>query len=392
MGKKVIVLVSIPFILLVAFYFYFFSYVNSKNRERVLALSLSQGRLNSVFIEVAGKHLLEEGEESLERFLRGLMEDDNVIYVAVKKKDKLIFWDSKYSGYLPLERENSPRIFSSPIGSILELKGDIGNGVSVYLGFDFSLLDEIKRRSFVNFLIVFAVLLVFSALSLGYILYVNRLYFIKERELISERQEKERFKELSLLTSSLSHELKNPINNLYLNLQLLEGKIQGDKEGKYIARIKEEARRLSQIIEIHLSLIKLYPNFRKVRLKDLVPSGYSVNVILEVDEDFSIVTDPDLFRLVVSNLFRNSQEAEARNVWFRAYGRRIEVEDDAGGVSEEHLEKLFYPFYSGKREGTGIGLALAKRIVEALNMKIWAENGNKGLKIIMEMQNENTGN
>ncbi len=335
---------------------------------------------------------MEEGEESLERFLRGLMEDDNVIYVAVKKKDKLIFWDSKYSGYLPIERENPPRIFSSPIGSILELKGDIGNGISVYLGFDFSLLDEIKRRSFTNFLIVFITLLVFSALSLGYVLYINRLYFIKERELMGERQEKERFKELSLLTSSLSHELKNPVNNLYLNLQLLEGKIQGEKEGKYISRIKEEARRLSQIIETHLSLIKLSPDFRKVRLRDLIPSGYSVNLILEFDEDFSIVTDPDLFRLVISNLLRNSQEAGARNVWIRAYGRRMEVEDDAGGVSEDHLKKLFYPFYSGKKEGTGIGLALVKRIVEALNMKIRAENGDKGLKIIMEIQNENTGN
>ncbi len=357
-----------------------------------MTLSLAQAKLNTVFIEVAGRHLLEEGEENLKKFLARLMQNDDVIYVAVEKKGKLIFWDSKYPGYLPIEKKQSPRIFPSPIGSILEMKGEVGDGISVYLGMDFSLLDEIKRRSFANFLVVFTTLLIFSALSIGYILYVNRLYFNKERELLQERQEKERFKELTLLTSSLSHELKNPINNLYLALQLLERKLQGEGERKYLAKIREEAKRLSQIVETHLSLIRLSPQLRRVRLRELIPCDYPLNLHLEGEENITVETDPRLFGIIISNIFRNSREAGAQNIWVRFRQNRLEVEDDAGGVSPALLEMLFKPFYSGKREGTGIGLALAKRVAEALGIEIWAENGRQGLKITMEFKNEGVNN
>ncbi len=392
MGKRTVILFLLPFLFLAIFYAYFFSYVNSKNQQRVMDLALAQAKINTAFIEVAGKHLLEEGEENLENFLSRLMEDEEVVYVAVEKKGKLTFWDSKYPGYLPIQKRTSPRIFPSPIGSILEMRGEIGEGVFVYLGIDFSLLDEIKKRSFVNFLVVFSSLLLFSALSFAYILYVNHLYFKKEEEVFRERQEKERFRELSLLTSSLSHELKNPINNLYLNLQLLERKLREDDLARYLSRLKQEARRLSDIVETHLSLIKLSPHREKVKLKDLLPLEYPLVLHLEVDKDLELETDPKLFRLILSNLLRNSAEAGAKNVWLRWKERRLEVEDDAGGVGQEHLETLFEPFYSGKKEGSGIGLALVRRVAEALGIKIKAENGENGLKIIMEFKDEDSDN
>ncbi len=392
MGKRAIILFSLPFIFLAGFYFYFFSYVNSRNRQRVIMLSLAQANLNTVFIEVAGGHLLEEGEENLEKFLTRLMKDKNVIYVAVEKKGKLIFWDSKFPGYLPIERKPSPRIFPSPIGSILEMKGEVEDGVYVYLGMDFSLLDEIKKRSFTNFLMVFTMLLLFSAFSIGYILYVNRLYSKKEKELLQEKQEKERFKELTLLASSLSHELKNPINNLYLALQLLERKLQKHEEKKYLERIRQEAKRLSQTVETHLSLIKLNPQMRRVGLRELIPAEASLNLHLDLEEGLEVKTDPRLFTLIISNILRNSREAGAKEVWVRTRGLRLEFEDDAGGVSPQELDLIFKPFYSGKREGTGIGLALVKRVAEALGIKIWAENGAHGLKIIMEFEDEDIDN
>ncbi len=392
MGKKVVILFSIPFFLMVIFYFYFFSYVNKKNQERVLMLSMSQAKLTSAFISVAGNHLLESGEKSLESFLSGLLEREDVIYVAVVKEGKPIFWDSVYSGYLPIGRGKSPRLIPSPIGSILEIKSILNKGYEVYIGFDFSLLDEIRKRAFTNFLVVFLFLLFFSSLSLGYMLYVNSLYFRKEKELLKERQEKERFKELSMLAASLSHELKNPINNLYLNLQLLEGKVREENARKYLSVVKDQARRLSSIVETHLSLVRLSPRLRKVNLRDVLSSLISEKIELIMEEEFQMRTDPQLLHIAISNLIRNSEEAGASRIWIRVLRGRIEVEDDAGGVNKEELSKIFSPFYSGKREGTGIGLALVRRIIEALGGRIKGENGDKGLKIIMEFSHENFDN
>ena len=392
MGKKVVILFSIPFFLMVIFYFYFFSYVNKKNQERVLMLSMSQAKLTSAFISVAGNHLLESGEKSLESFLSGLLEREDVIYVAVVKEGKLIFWDSVYSGYLPIEKGKSPRLIPSPIGSILEIKSILNKGYEVYIGFDFSLLDEIRKRAFTNFLVVFLFLLFFSSLSLGYMLYVNSLYFRKEKELLKERQEKERFKELSMLAASLSHELKNPINNLYLNLQLLEGKVKEENARKYLSVVKDQARRLSSIVETHLSLVRLSPRLRKVNLRDVLSPLISEKIELIMEDEFQMLTDPQLLHIAISNLIRNSEEAGASRIWIRVLRGRIEVENDAGGVNKEELSKIFSPFYSGKREGTGIGLALVRRIIEALGGRIKGENGDKGLKIIMEFSHENFDN
>ena len=392
MGKKVVILFSIPFFLMVIFYFYFFSYVNKKNQERVLMLSMSQAKLTSAFISVAGNHLLESGEKSLESFLSGLLEREDVIYVAVVKEGKLIFWDSVYSGYLPIEKGKSPRLVPSPIGSILEIKSILNKGYEVYIGFDFSLLDEIRKRAFTNFLVVFLFLLFFSSLALGYMLYINTLYFRKEKELLKERQEKERFKELSMLAASLSHELKNPINNLYLNLQLLEGKVREENARKYLSVVKDQARRLSSIVETHLSLVRLSPRLRKVNLREVLSSLISEKIELIMEEEFQMRTDPQLLHIAISNLIRNSEEAGASRIWIRVLRGRIEVEDDAGGVNKEELSKIFSPFYSGKREGTGIGLALVRRIIEALGGRIKGENGDKGLKIIMEFSHENFDN
>jgi len=105
-----------------------------------------------------------------------------------------------------------------------------------------------------------------------------------------------------------------------------------------------------------------------------------------------MLTDPQLLHIAISNLIRNSEEAGASRIWIRVLRGRIEVENDAGGVNKEELSKIFSPFYSGKREGTGIGLALVRRIIEALGGRIKGENGDKGLKIIMEFSHENFDN
>jgi signal transduction histidine kinase len=212
---------------------------------------------------------------------------------------------------------------------------------------------------------------------------------LKEREEELERQREELFQTkrmaaLGRLLTKISHELNNPVNNLFLTLNTLERDLspgERDRVKEYLEDLQKEIRRIKQIVEhfliyskkraIHRTtfaltdfLHKIWENFKKVHLKS--------EVFFEIDspEDIKIEGDPILLESVFMNLFKNAYEAMDGKGKIKITTKiqdgyiHLEVRDTGKGIPEEIRDQIFEPFFSTKPSGIGIGLSLAKEILQ----------------------------
>lgn len=199
----------------------------------------------------------------------------------------------------------------------------------------------------------------------------------------------DQFTELAGLAGGLAHEIKNPLSTLNLNLQLLAEDFQNAESPterralKKIQVLQKECQRLEDILNDFL---------RYARVCDLHREPTDVNAVVREVIDFQapqlrqhkivvreqlgealppVLLDVDFFKQAILNLVLNAQQAMADGgeliLKTRALGPHVFVDviDTGTGIAEEALPKIFRPFYSTRKEGSGLGLPTTKRIVEA---------------------------
>ncbi len=185
--------------------------------------------------------------------------------------------------------------------------------------------------------------------------------------------------ELYTLVNSLAHEIRNPLNALAVNLNLLSREI-GDGPGsdKLTAALKE-IRRLDDLLTAFLRFARpKEPNPRELSLSRLladletfiIPVAAASGVKLEFKKtpDIALWTDGDLLKQALLNVVLNSLEAGASRAEITAEDRGdevvISVIDDGPGFAEP--ARAFKPFYSTKAEGSGLGLPTSRAIAGSL--------------------------
>jgi signal transduction histidine kinase len=206
--------------------------------------------------------------------------------------------------------------------------------------------------------------------------------------------------------AGVSHELRTPLSVIRsAGENLADGLVAGDKQvRRYGGVIREEGRRLSQMVEQILGFAgtqsgRVSYEFQPVEVRDVVTkalaacepeiraSGCAVET--EIPPDLPMVAaDETSLAHSVRNLIDNAvtHGAEGRWVGIRAQlvgtGKpqvEIRVEDRGRGIDPQDARRLFDPFYRGARSvkdqirGFGLGLTLARRIVEAHGGTLWAE-------------------
>ena len=189
------------------------------------------------------------------------------------------------------------------------------------------------------------------------------------------------------LTQKLIHEIRNPLNSISLNLQLLDEDFsQRHRNGvdliDRIHRVRKEVDRLDLILTNFRRYAKLPPpRFELSNLIELMeevlafnePEIQSQNIEISRDiESLPLVElDPIQFKQVFLNLIINASQSmnnggmltiRARNL---ADELQIEVQDTGDGIETVYIDKIFDLFFSTKEEGTGVGLAIVKQIVES---------------------------
>ena len=205
----------------------------------------------------------------------------------------------------------------------------------------------------------------------------------------------ERLAEIGSLTGGLAHEIKNPLSTVQLNLQLLREDLMPENPAysRLVSRLDtvyRETARLREILDDFLRYAGRIELDRKPTelnglLEELVdffaPQAQLQRAQLRLKKHASPVVanvDPKLIKQAVLNLLINGLQAipEGRGgeliLSLTVGGKHavIDVIDTGSGIPPEQVDRIFTAYYTTKKHGTGIGLAMARRIAEEHGGKI----------------------
>lgn len=219
--------------------------------------------------------------------------------------------------------------------------------------------------------------------------------------------------EVGALTGGLAHEIKNPLSTVQLNLQLLQEDLDPNDPAysrltNRLATAAREVGRLRDILDDFLRYAgKIELRRKKVDLNALLeeladffaPQAQLNRVQLRIKlspAPMPASVDPGLIKQTVLNLMLNALQAmpNGGEMILSASGGNgqavIDVIDTGQGVAPEVMDKIFQAYYSTRKGGTGLGLAMSRRIVEEHGgeLKVSSEVG-KGsdFRIVLPLQN-----
>jgi PAS domain S-box-containing protein len=213
-------------------------------------------------------------------------------------------------------------------------------------------------------------------------------------------RESERMAYIGQVTTSLSHEIRNPLSAIQMNLQILKKNesLKGNDQRRIDISIRE-VRRLEHILKELLDFAKpIHLRFQRFALNSLIRSCTELLEIKFMEKGVSLVTDlvspmpriqADKEKLgqAIINLLLNALEASPQNgrITVRSCllshaggGFQLLVADQGGGVPEDVMSVIFEPFFTTKSKGIGLGLSNVKRIIQAHRGSIEVANGNPG--------------
>jgi signal transduction histidine kinase len=205
-----------------------------------------------------------------------------------------------------------------------------------------------------------------------------------QRKIGRELQTADRLAAISRVSGGVAHEVKNPLNAILLHVEVAKAKLKrGDTDVEpQMEIISREILRLDRVVKTFLDFTKpVELNLATVPVQELLgeivdlarPQAESakirVNVIQEA-EGVNVRVDRDLLKQAVLNVVVNAIEAmpEGGELRFEALAgedtAEIRVSDTGAGIPPELREKIFRLYFTTRKEGSGIGLAMTFRIVQ----------------------------
>ncbi|MCD4650367.1 MAG: HAMP domain-containing histidine kinase, partial [Candidatus Cloacimonetes bacterium] len=210
------------------------------------------------------------------------------------------------------------------------------------------------------------------------------------------------WKELSRI---LAHEIKNPLTPINLAVERLEEKYELDRQ-KFVEIFPEASRMIKMEIKNLRDLVQSFSSFAKIStpvqsvfdpaesIREMIkPYNHQYNIKLNMLEHHRIRFDETHFYQIFTNLFQNAIEVsnEEKPILINLRQSRsylvLEIIDEGMGIAPEDMPRIFEPYFTKKKRGTGLGLALVKRLSQANNAVIRAQSDlGKGSKFELIME------
>ena len=212
-------------------------------------------------------------------------------------------------------------------------------------------------------------------------------------------------KALSDSISDISHQIKTPLTSISVMLDILssEKNIDEDRKNKILHEVTKQIKWINWLLVSLLKLAKLDTKtvnykFESINLNEFINDCVkkleiiieinNVNVVTKINENIEIYIDKDWMKEAVINIIKNAIEHSRENGEIdiecetNSVYTSIKIVDYGEGINKTDLENIFKKFYKGKnsnKDSIGVGLSLAKRIIEQQNGTITVKSEpNKG--------------
>jgi signal transduction histidine kinase len=229
----------------------------------------------------------------------------------------------------------------------------------------------------------------------------RRLAEVESRQRLAELAHVNRYSAVGELTTSIAHEINQPLGSILTNAETAESMLKGakpnlDEVKEILADIRRDDQRASEVIRRLRSVLKKTPfEVKEIDLNETVREvigfieavahGRGIALKCAVTSvDLRVKGDAVQLQQVVLNLIINAMDAiseaatkerevsvstDLSGVW-----AEIKVRDTGPGMAVEDFKNVFNPFFTTKPSGMGMGLAIVRTIVEAHHGQISAEN------------------
>ncbi len=214
---------------------------------------------------------------------------------------------------------------------------------------------------------------------------------------------------LGLLAAELAHEVKNPLNAIQIQMQLIEQEVSTHKDPakdhipEMVSKVKDEVVRLNDLVDNCLKFSRsgnlvlnneaLGPILEEL-LRLVTPQAglNGVSIKLEVEEDLPhLMADRERLKQALLNIILNAFEAmpDGGALTLQAVRRsdmvKITIRDTGCGIPEDMKDNIFELFYTTKKDGTGIGLPLSHNIIQAHGGSLTCASSDKCTEFAIEL-------
>ncbi len=207
------------------------------------------------------------------------------------------------------------------------------------------------------------------------------------KDAMKKMVQQEKLVVIGKLARSISHELRNPLGVISNSIYFLKMRIPttDDKIRKHLSLIQEQSTRATKIISDLLDITRMKPReCRKVGLHpllketlDLIPAPENIVIRTRYAPALpDVFVDPRMvqqaFLNIITNAFQAMTDGGELEIKTSIQGDMIDVaiKDTGVGIPKENLPRLFEPLFSTKVNGIGLGLTIAKEIIESINGRI----------------------